>query len=126
MRDFDDNLETGGGIAAKPQPQDTGRPLAATDPKSPTPNLDMLAKGIAVGVTVSVILHTGKQLVGTVAKNPTVVFGLGFALGWFAHRHRKAIIAIADNAAGQGRAFVKRQQATIEELLSDAEENPAP
>lgn len=119
MKHFDNESETGGKGQAHQEMPIAGRPTEAMQALPPTPNLDMLAKGIVVGVTVSIITHTGKQVVGSLMKNPVVAFGIGFAVGFMAHRHRKQIIAIADNAAQQSKAFALRQKATIEGLLGD-------
>jgi len=115
MRDSDHASAMGDRDAATPtgMEQDAARPLLAIDP----PKLDMLAKGVVVGLTVSVITHAGKQVVGTLMKNPAVVFGLGFAVGFLARRHRKKIIAVAGTASEQGRAFVLRQQENLKDIL---------
>ena len=115
MRDFDNDSEIGDREATTPNgmEQDAERPLVAIDP----PKFDMLAKGVVVGLTVSVITHAGKQVVGTLMKNPVVVFGLGFAVGFLARRHRKKIIAVAGKAGEQGKAFALRQQENLKDLL---------
>lgn len=118
-----DNIPGGDATAPKDMEQAAERPPSASEP-IPTPNLDMLAKGVAVGVSVSIIIHAGKTVVGTLMKNPAVMFGLGCAVGFLAHRHRKKIIAVAGNASEQGKAFVLRQKENLKDLFVEAEESP--
>ena len=120
------NAEIGDRDAAVPKElqQDAGRSPVAIEPKPPMPNLDMLAKGVAVGVGVSIIIHAGKQVVGTLIKNPVVVFGLGFAVGFLARHNRKKIIAVAGSASEQGKAFVLRQKENIKDMFVEADKNP--
>lgn len=125
MRQPDSDLASGG---ADSQPATAACGMKEQMPVSgerqaSTPNLDMLAKGVAVGVTVSIIVHAGKKVVGSLVKNPVVVFSLGFAVGFIAHRHRKKIIAVAGDASKQGKAFVLRQTENLKDLFVEADEN---
>lgn len=55
-------------------------------------------------------------------KNPLVMFGVGFAAGYFAHKHRKEIIAAASAAAENSKDFVLRQKENLEDLLAETKD----
>ncbi len=86
----------------------------------PTP--EMLAKGVATGIAVSTITQTGRRVMSALVRNPIVMFGVGFAAGYFAHKYRKQIIATASNAAEQSKDFVLRQKENLEDLLAENQE----
>lgn len=90
----------------------------------PTPKVDMIAKGVATGVAVSTIVQTGRGIVGTLARNPLVMFGLGVAAGYFAHKYRKEIISVTRNAAEQSRDFVIRQKENLQDMLTENQNLP--
>lgn len=90
----------------------------------PTPKVDMIAKGVATGVAVSTIVQTGRGIVGTLARNPLVMFGLGVAAGYFAHKYRKEIMSVTRNAALQSRDFVIRQKENLQDMLSESRDQP--
>lgn len=56
-------------------------------------------------------------------RNPIVMFGVGFAAGYFVHKYRKQIIATASNAAEQSKDFVLRQKENLEDLLAESQED---
>lgn len=84
------------------------------------PSAEMLAKGVATGVAVSTITQTGRKIMSVLVRNPVVMFGVGFAAGYFVHKHRKEIIAAASNAAEQSKDFVLRQKESLEDLLAES------
>lgn len=86
------------------------------------PSPDMLAKGVATGVAVSAITQTGRKIMSVLVRNPVVMFGVGFAAGFFVHKYRKEIIAAASSAADQSRDFVLRQKENLEDLLAESKE----
>ncbi|MGZ8153494.1 MAG: hypothetical protein ACXW0Q_13370 [Methylovulum sp.] len=88
------------------------------------PKVDMLAKGIATGIVASAIVQTGKGVIATLAKSRLVMFGLGFATGYFAHKYRKEIISVINQATEQGKDFVLRQQENLKDLLAKCQETP--
>lgn len=92
---------------------------AATLAEPMPSKLDMLGKGIVTGVAVSTITQTGRTLVGRLARNPAVLFGLGFVAGYLAHKYRKQIIAETGNAAEQAKTFAIRQKDKLKNLLAE-------
>ena len=61
--------------------------------------VEVVAKGVATAVAATTIIQTGKGVISTLAKNPLVMFSLGIAAGYLAHKYRKEIIAISSKAA---------------------------
>ena len=51
-------------------------------------------------------------------KYPWLVFGLGLAVGYYAHRHRKALIQAAIQGAIQGATAAQRQAVHLESILA--------
>jgi hypothetical protein len=86
------------------------------------PKASMMAKGIATGVAVSAITQTGRGIMSTFIKNPLVMFGLGLAAGYFAHKYRKEIISTVSGAADQGKDFVLRQKENLADMLAEDQE----
>lgn len=86
------------------------------------PSAETLAKGVATGVAVSTITQTGRKVMSVLVRNPLVMFGVGFAAGYFVHKYRKEIIAAASNAAEQSKDFVLRQKESLEDLLAESKD----
>jgi len=89
-----------------------------------TPKFDMLAKGVATGVAATIIVESGKGAIGTLAKNPFVMFSLGFVTGYYAHKYRKEIISLSNKTAEQGKDFVLRQKESMKNWLPECREVP--
>jgi len=97
------------------------------DAPNPTPQADMIARGVATGVAVSMIIHTGRGIVGAMNKSPVIMFGLGIVAGYFAHKYRKEIIATSRKAAEESRDFMSRQKDHLQNLTAEPpEETDAP
>ena len=85
--------------------------------------IDVVAKGVATGVAATTIIQTGKGVIATIARNPLVMFGLGIAAGYLAHKYRKEIISISSKAAEQSKDFVLRQKENIRDLIAETMED---
>jgi len=84
---------------------------------------DMMIKGVATAVAASTIIQTGKGVMTTLAKHPLVMFSLGIAAGYFAHKHRKKIISITSDTVEQSKNFVLRQKENLKDLLAETKED---
>ena len=84
---------------------------------------DLVVKGVATAVAASTIMQTGKGVMTTLAKHPIVMFSLGIAAGYFAHKYRKEIISITSKTAGQSKDFVLRQKENLKDLIAEAQED---
>lgn len=89
---------------------------------NPTPKVDMIAKGVATGVAVSTIVQTSRGIVSALARNPLVMFGVGVAAGYFAHKYRKEIISVTRHTAEQTKDFVLRQKENLQDMLAESQE----
>jgi len=79
--------------------------------------------GVATAVAATTIIQTGKGVMTTLAKHPIVMFSLGIAAGYFAHKYRKQIISITSKTAEQSKDFVLRQQENLKDLLAETQED---
>jgi len=84
--------------------------------------VEVVAKGVATAVAATTIIQTGKGVISTLAKNPLVMFSLGIAAGYLAHKYRKEIITISSKTAEQSKDFVLRQKENLKDLLAEAQE----
>jgi hypothetical protein len=82
----------------------------------------VLAKGIVTGVVVSNINNTGRSIMNSIIRHPLLMFGLGMATGYFAHRYRKEIISAAGKAADESKNFVLRQKENLLDLVAESRE----
>lgn len=57
------------------------------------------------------------------AKHPVLVFGLGVAAGYYAHKHRKDIIDSATRLTEKGKDFVLNQKENLEDLVAECQES---
>ena len=80
------------------------------------------ASEIAKGVAVVASAHTGASLMSKLSKHPWLLVGLGFTLGFFAHKYRKEIIASVTNLTDKGKDFVLQQRENLEDLVAEAKE----
>ena len=84
---------------------------------------EVIAKGVATAVAASTIIQTGKGVMTTLARHPLVMFSLGVAAGYLAHRYRKEIISITSKTAEQSKDFVLRQKENLIDLIAEAQED---
>jgi hypothetical protein len=75
------------------------------------------------GVATTAALHAGRSVVGRFFKSPWVLFGIGLTAGYFAHKYRKEIVAVASRAGEKGKDFVLQQRENLEDLLGAARES---
>ncbi|MDO9138910.1 MAG: hypothetical protein Q7U38_01100 [Methylobacter sp.] len=78
-----------------------------------------MTKGSVVSSTV---VHTGKKLMGNVAKHPVLVFGLGLAAGYLVYKYRKEIISSTTKAVDAGKDFVLQQKENLEDIVAESKE----
>lgn len=83
---------------------------------------DVLVKRVATAVAVSTIVQTGKGVITALSRHPLVMFSLGLATGYLAHKYRKEIISIANKTAVQSKDFILRQKENITDLLAETGE----
>ncbi len=55
------------------------------------------ATGVATGAVASAGSKAGKSAIKIMFTHPLVLFGLGFALGYYIHKNRKSIISNSDD-----------------------------
>ena len=92
------------------------------DSSNSTPHVDRIAKGVATGVAVTTIVHTGRGIFGAMARNPLVMFGLGAIAGYFAHKYRKEIVSVSRKAIEESRCFALRQKEHVLDLVEESRE----
>ena len=86
--------------------------------------VEVVAKGVATAVAATTIVQTGKGVMTTLARHPLVMFSLGIAAGYLAHKYRKEIISISSKTAEQSKDFVLRQKEHLKDLLAESQEDP--
>jgi hypothetical protein len=84
--------------------------------------VEVVAKGVATAVAATTIVQTGKGVMATLARHPLVMFSLGIAAGYLAHKYRKEIITISSKTAEQSKDFVLRQKENLKDLLAETQE----
>jgi hypothetical protein len=52
------------------------------------------------------------------SKHPWLIFGIGVAVGFHAHKHRKEIIDMTVEVTEKGKKFAKRQSENLGELVA--------
>lgn len=82
---------------------------------------ELVVKGVATAVAASAIIQTGKGAVVTLTRHPLVLFGIGVAAGFFAHKYRKEIITLTSTTAEQSKEFILRQKDNIKEMLAESQ-----
>jgi hypothetical protein len=85
--------------------------------------IEVVAKGVATAVAATTIVQTGKGVMSTLARHPLVMFSLGIAAGYLAHKYRKRIISITSKTTEQSKDFVLRQRENLKDLLAEAQED---
>ena len=84
---------------------------------------ELIAKGVATAVAATTIIQTGKGVMATLAKHPLIMFTLGIAAGYLAHKYRKEIISITSKTAEQSKDFVLRQKENLKDLFAETQED---
>ncbi|WP_246628516.1 hypothetical protein [Methylomagnum ishizawai] len=84
-----------------------------------------IATGAAMagGAVAATTTQSGSSFMSILAKHPLVVFGLGVAAGYFAHKYRKEIIATALQASEKSKDFVLHQKENLEDLVAECHEH---
>lgn len=99
-----------------------GMAQASGEIMNETPKFDLIAKGVVTGVAATIIVESGKGAIGTLAKNPLAMFGLGLVTGYFAHKYRKEIISVSSKTTEQGKDYLLRQKEYLREMLTESQE----
>jgi hypothetical protein len=84
---------------------------------------EVIVKSVVTAVAVSSIIHAGKGVMTTLTRHPLVMFSLGIAAGYLAHKYRKKIISVTDKTAEQTKDFVLRQKENLKDLLAETQED---
>jgi hypothetical protein len=85
--------------------------------------IEVVAKGVATAVAATTIVQTGKGVMTTLARHPLVMFSLGIAAGYLAHKYRKQIISITSKTTEQSKDFVLRQKENLRDLIAESMED---
>ena len=78
--------------------------------------------GTAAGVAMATSTPARKGFMSILARHPFLVFGLGMAAGYYAHKYRKEIIESAALATEKGKDFVLNQKENLEDLIAECKE----
>ena len=84
----------------------------------PKPGIDVVVDKVATAAIATLILQSGRGFLGTVAKSPWLMFGLGLTSGYLINKHRKAILLLSSQTAEQGKDFIERQQVALKQRLN--------
>lgn len=84
---------------------------------------DMIAKALIISVTVSTINHTSKAVFKSLTRHPLIIFGLGITTGYFAHKYRKRLIKISNQAVDEGKQFALRQKENVLDFLAENQDD---
>jgi hypothetical protein len=85
--------------------------------------IEVVAKGVATAVAATTIVQTGKRVMTTLARHTLVIFSLGIATGYLAHKYRKQIISITSKTTEQSKGFVLRQKENLRDLIAESMED---
>ena len=88
------------------------------DPK-PTPQADMIARGLTTSIVVSTIIHAGRGIVVSATRKPVIMFGLGIVAGYFVHKYRKEIASASRQTLEESRDFLLRQKEHLQDRLEE-------
>lgn len=83
----------------------------------PQPTINKIADNVMTAVVATSIVQSGRGVAAVVAKNPWVMFGLGLATGYLAHKYRREIITLSVKSAEYGKDFLLQQKRGLETLL---------
>jgi hypothetical protein len=78
--------------------------------------------GTAAGVAVASSTPVRKGFMSILTRHPLLVFGLGVAAGYYAHKYRKEIIESATLVTEKGKDFVLNQKENLEDLVAECKE----
>jgi hypothetical protein len=70
----------------------------------------------------SATIHSGKKLMGNIAKHPVLVFGLGVAAGYLVYKYRKEIISSTTKVVDASKDFVLQQKENLEDIIAETKE----
>lgn len=87
------------------------------DLELPETKIDKIADKVMTAVVATSIVQSGRGVAGALAKNPWLMFGIGLATGYLAHKYRKEIITLSVQTAEQSKGFVQRQKQELQKLL---------
>ena len=78
--------------------------------------------GTAAGLAAAGGSTKGKGIMSIITKHPLLVFGVGLAVGYYAHKYRKEIIQSATGLGEKGKDFVLHQKENLEDLVAECKE----
>ncbi len=78
--------------------------------------------GTVAGMAAAANSPAGRGLMSILTRHPLVVFGLGIAAGYYAHKYRKEIIESATRLSEKGKDFVLHQRENLEDLVAECKE----
>jgi hypothetical protein len=88
-------------------------------------NMPKHAGMAAMGTTaVAATTHSGRSFLGTLARHPFLMFGLGLATGFLVHKYRKEIIRSASSITGKDKDVVLPEKENLEDLVAECQECP--
>jgi hypothetical protein len=90
-------------------------------------NMPKHAGMAAMGTTATAVAattHSGRSFLGTLARHPFLMFGLGLATGFLVHKYRKEIIRSASSITGNDKDSVLPQKENLEDLVAECQECP--
>ena len=76
------------------------------------------AGAAAVGMAAAANSQARKGFMSILARHPLLVFGLGVAAGFYAHKYRKEIIGTAAQTAGTGKSVAARTARALEDVVA--------
>lgn len=80
------------------------------------------AGAAAVGMAAAANSQARKGFMSILARHPLLVFGLGIAAGFYAHKYRKEIIESATRLTEKGKDFALNQKENLEDLVAECKE----
>ncbi len=83
-----------------------------------------LSTNLIKGAVMSAGAQTGKSIMSTITKHPLLLLGIGAAIGYYAHKHRKDIVSSVSSATDKGKDFVLQQKENLEDLVAESKESP--
>jgi hypothetical protein len=80
------------------------------------------ANAVIKGSMTSATIHSGRRLMGNIAKHPVLVFGLGVAAGYLVYKYRKEIISSTTKVVDASKDFVLQQKENLEDIIAETKE----
>jgi hypothetical protein len=81
-----------------------------------------VANTVIKGSMTSATIHSGRKLMGNIAKHPVLVFGLGVAAGYLVYKYRKEIISSTTKVVDASKDFVLQQKENLEDIIAETKE----